>query len=128
MNMGIYSLMMGLASQYGGALDAQAAQVAKSGEEVGKIAGEIRELTERMDRMTLVCAAMWSLLEETGLTQAKLLERIRQLDLADGRADGKISQQVKQCPQCKRAMSLRHARCLYCGAKRLNVTAFDGLA
>ena len=89
-------------------------------------AGSVRELEERLDHLTLACMAVWSLLQETTkLTEEDLMERVKQIDLADGKQDGKLKLGVSKCAQCGRVMSQRHIRCLYCGADKLNTTAFD---
>ena len=86
----------------------------------------ISTLDERFDKLSLVCLAMWSLLQEkTHLTEEELMERVRAIDLADGVADGKVTRTVRQCTQCGRTMSPRHRKCLYCGAEELKESAFD---
>ena len=81
----------------------------------------------RLDTLTLACTALWTLLRDrTDLTEEDLLNRIRELDLADGQADGKIGKKLRRCPKCDRVMSPRHRRCLYCGAENLEYEAFDG--
>ena len=86
----------------------------------------IRELQDRIDRLLLANIAMWSLVrEKIGLTEEDLLERVRQIDLSDGEEDGKLRTQVVRCAKCKRVMSHRHRTCLYCGADKLDPTAFD---
>lgn len=80
----------------------------------------------RMDRLSLVCMALWELLKErTNLTEEDLLNRVRDIDLRDGQLDGKLKKGIKRCPKCDRVMSPRHAKCLYCGAEDLEATAFD---
>ena len=87
---------------------------------------EVRRLEDRLDRLVLVNMAMWSLLQEkTGLTEQDLMDRVQQVDLADGQLDGKARKPPARCPDCERMMSPRHKRCLYCGADRLDYTAFD---
>ena len=89
---------------------------------------EVASLEDRIDHLTLVNMAMWSLLQEkTGLTEQDLLDRVRQIDLQDGVEDGKARKQIAKCPKCGRTMSPRHRRCLYCGAGELNYTAFDSV-
>ncbi len=84
------------------------------------------ELNFHVNKLTLACLALWSLMKDSGqFTENTLLERIRQIDLMDGKLDGKIGRKVKRCAKCGRVMSRRHGRCLYCGAKDLNQTAFD---
>ncbi len=85
-----------------------------------------RDLEGRLEKLSLVCAAMWELFrEKTGLTEEDLMSCVRQIDLADGRADGKVAKTVSRCAKCDRVMSARHTRCIYCGAERLDTTAFD---
>jgi len=87
---------------------------------------EVRDLEDRLDRLTLVCMALWELLKERGeLSEEDLATKVREIDLRDGQADGKISKQVKRCASCDRVMSPRHQACMYCGAVNLHVTPFD---
>ena len=98
----------------------------RAGAKAGRAQREVEQLADRLDRLQLVCTAMWELLAERAeLTEQDLLAKVEEVDLRDGRADGKISPQVKRCRQCGRAMSQRHARCLYCGAAKLDSGAFD---
>lgn len=87
---------------------------------------EVQQIEQRFDRLILVNMALWSLLQEkTGLTEQDLLDRVQEIDLADGQLDGKARKPVAKCPDCDRVMSSRHNRCLYCGAERLDYSAFD---
>ena len=96
--------------------------------EAQRIARHAESFNRRLDGLALVCVAMWSLLKDkTGLTEEDLLERVRQIDLADGQQDGAARRNVAKCPQCGRSMSSRHKRCLYCGAENLVYTAFDAV-
>ena len=85
-------------------------------------------LEDRIDRLTLVSMAMWSLLQDkTKLTEEDLLERVKTLDLMDGVADSKATRTMQRCQKCNRPMSMRHQRCLYCGHEKLVQSAFDKL-
>ena len=53
------------------------------------------------------------------------MERVKTIDLMDGKADGKLKRELAQCSQCNRVMNPRHTKCIYCGADRLHLTAFD---
>ncbi len=87
---------------------------------------EVQHIEQRFDRLILVNMALWSLLQEKmGLTEQDLLDRVQEVDLADGQLDGKARKPVVKCPDCDRVMSSRHKRCLYCGAERLDHSAFD---
>ena len=88
----------------------------------------VRFLEDRLDRMLLQNMAMWSLLRDTmGLTDQDLINRVQQIDLQDGVADGKVTRTgATTCPRCQRAFSPRHQRCLYCGHEAAPKTPFDG--
>src|SRR5919107_1169435 len=74
----------------------------------------VRELEDSVARLALINAAMWSLLKDrTGLTDAALVARIRDIDLRDGVEDGKITPNVQNCQKCGRTMAPRHKRCMY---------------
>ena len=70
---------------------------------------------DRVDRLILIVAAMWSLLEEQGFTEAQLLERIRSLDEADGTADGKMTPQASVCRECGAKVGPGLKACQFCG-------------
>jgi len=88
---------------------------------------EVQFLEDRFERLSLVCMAMWSLLQDkTGATEADLLERVQTIDLMDGRIDGKATKVgVVKCVKCDRPMSDRHLKCIYCGAEKRASSAFD---
>ena len=75
-------------------------------------------LERRADRMALACQALWEILRETtGMRDAQIIERMKAIDLRDGREDGKIGSQVLSCPSCGRHVNSQNASCVYCGAK-----------
>ena len=107
------------------AAEIEAAGAAREAREAKRDAADVEE---NIDRLTLVCMAMWELLSaKTDLTEDDLVAKVHEIDLRDGVADGKLKVQAKRCPQCDRVMSQRHSRCLYCGAEDLQATAFDPL-
>ena len=83
-----------------------------------RAARTMTELEEEVDKLTLVCHALWSFISEsTGATEDQLLERIREADLLDGVEDGKVEHKVTNCVECGRTLAIRHIRCLYCGTE-----------
>jgi hypothetical protein len=85
-------------------------------------------LEDRLERLSLICMAVWSLLQSvTELTEEDLLQRVREIDLLDGAVDGKITRQVFRCRKCDRPVSSRHTRCIYCGSEQLFACAFDSV-
>lgn len=78
---------------------------------------EVRCLETELDRLELILAAQWSLLRETpGLTDVDLKKRIREIDLSDGKLDGRVAcRPLTDCPACNRGSSARNVACVYCG-------------
>lgn len=99
-----------------------------SGRKATDFQERVRLLEESVARLALVNAAMWSLLKDrTGLTDAALTARVRDIDLRDGVEDGKITPVVQNCTKCGRVMATRHPRCIYCGGERLTSSPFQGI-
>jgi len=91
-------------------------------------ASDLRYLEDRVDRLSLICMAMWSLLQDkSSLKEEDLIERVKMLDLMDGKEDGKATRTVSQCTRCDRPMNPRHKKCIYCGNEKLISSAFDAL-
>ena len=89
---------------------------------------ELRYLEDRVDRLSLICMAMWSLMrDKTDLTEQELMERVKLIDLMDGSADGKATRTVSKCAACNRPMNPRHQKCIYCGSEKLVESAFDAV-
>ena len=86
----------------------------------------LQQLEVRMDKLVLVCRSLWELVRDnTSLTEDDLMNKVLELDLRDGVADGKMQQGVQKCVHCGRTLSPRHARCLYCGREDVTHEAFD---
>ncbi|MEM7682959.1 MAG: hypothetical protein AAF288_13480 [Planctomycetota bacterium] len=100
---------------------------AGSNDESRKAAREVAFLEKRLDRAVLVNLALWSLIQDKlGLTEEDLLSRVRVLDEMDGKADGKAAaDRVAPCHACKRPVSQRQDKCMYCGAEKRVSSAFD---
>lgn len=76
----------------------------------------VNEIRERLDYMSVVITAMCELLENVGFTETVLLEKIKEVDMRDGRLDGKL-QKTKNCSSCGRVLAEHHLTCIYCGAE-----------
>ncbi|MCC6970853.1 MAG: hypothetical protein IT434_11610 [Phycisphaerales bacterium] len=75
------------------------------------------ELERAVETLVMINMAMAKLLHERGVFSEQELEtKVREIDLSDGKLDGKVRLDPKPCPQCKRIVAARRARCLYCGA------------
>lgn len=81
---------------------------------------------KQLDKLGLVCQAMWSLIQEkTNLTERDLLDRVTELDLKDGVLNGKYLKPPVDCPKCGSKMSRKFNRCLFCGEEYTEGSAFD---
>jgi hypothetical protein len=88
----------------------------------------VKQLEDRVERLTLICAAVWDLLRERGkLTEQDLIERIAILDAKDGVADGKMSRKTRPCSKCGRPIAAQHTKCMYCGAVEVPASPFEGV-
>ena len=98
----------------------------RAGSKAAQAQRMVHDLEQRIDKLTVICMAMWGLLHERlSLTEEDLMERVKEIDLRDGQADGKITPTVAQCRQCGRVMSRTHSKCMYCGAEKLDIGPFD---
>jgi hypothetical protein len=83
-----------------------------------KLTEEFRRLERRTDRLALLCQSLWELLREnSGLTENDLIQRMQQIDMRDGVADGRMTPVAVVCPSCNRRSNSRRDECVYCGAR-----------
>lgn len=78
----------------------------------------INELEEKVDRLSLLCHALFEELERTtGFSESQLKEKMTQIDLRDGRLDGKYDPVLgSDCPDCGRQVKKTRSNCFWCGA------------
>ncbi len=87
---------------------------------------EVDDLKLKVSRLALINMALWSFVQETtGKTEQDLINRVQELDMLDGQADGKIQSRVAKCQSCGRTLNKRHTNCMYCGAERQMTTIFE---
>ena len=83
------------------------------------------ELLQRHEKMALVCQALLELVQErAGISDEELEKKILEVDMRDGKADGRMKAQVTQCPECGRNVSSRRPICIFCGTKAKTGHAF----
>lgn len=86
----------------------------------------IYELEDRVARLSLINRAIWSFVKEKNhLDDIDLWNKIEELDLSDGKRDGKINVGVKTCPSCNRKNSGKYLSCIYCGFEDKQSSPFE---
>ena len=86
----------------------------------------VRQLQARVDRLSMICQAMWELLRDKAkLTDEDVIKQMQQIDLRDGVEDGKMTRQTLVCPECGRNVSSRREQCLYCGTWLVKTNLFE---
>jgi hypothetical protein len=78
----------------------------------------LAELENSLQRLLLINHALWELLRDhVGLTPKQLLDKVNEIDLRDGKLDGRESlpPTQRECSKCGRILSRRHQSCIYCG-------------
>ena len=83
---------------------------ASANEFYGQPATKVIDLDERLDRLTMVIEAMWTLLREQGLTDEQLAAKVEELDKMDGGA-----RTASRCPSCGAAVTRAEDHCQFCG-------------
>jgi hypothetical protein len=86
--------------------------------------GDVAELTRRVEALTLLCQAMWELVgESSGLTDAQIANRVKEIDLRDGILDGRVKH-TSACTKCGAVVSSKSYSCVYCGTVNSSRTPF----
>jgi type I site-specific restriction endonuclease len=78
----------------------------------------LQELEQRHEQLKLVTLAFWSLLRDhSGLLESDLRKYVEQIDLLDGKRDGKTARSLEKttCTGCSRTVIGTSTVCVYCG-------------
>jgi hypothetical protein len=77
----------------------------------------IEDLNERIDRLVMILRATLALLEEQGITPERLMAKVEELDLQDGTDDGRVRQNIVECPSCESKVAPGLRNCQLCGTQ-----------
>ncbi len=86
----------------------------------------VDKLTGDVERLLMITEAFWGILKKQhGYTDDDLAEMITEIDLRDGKLDGRVSNksEPRQCPNCDRVIMRNRAQCLYCGTEAPDLSA-----
>ena len=72
-----------------------------------------------IERLLMITEALWTILKEQhGYTDEELQKRVMQIDLRDGKLDGRVAPDAPaKCPKCDRPLAKKRPRCIYCGTE-----------
>ncbi|MHC4995335.1 MAG: hypothetical protein ACYTGQ_09815, partial [Planctomycetota bacterium] len=78
------------ASNYGEAKPIHSRSVADVETEARRTKTDVKNLEDEVERLYMLTEAMWTMLKESGMfTDSDLVERVAEIDLRDGRLDGR---------------------------------------
>lgn len=80
---------------------------------------EIAQLQEKIDALSLLCRALFEELQiVSGITESQLRQRMAEIDLRDGKLDGKYDPKaIETCSECGHKIKNNRSNCFWCGAK-----------
>ena len=80
---------------------------------------ETQMLGAEVERLLMITEALWTFIkEEKGYSDEDLARKIAEIDIRDGKLDGRVSggeEAPKECASCGRPVGKKRAVCLYCG-------------
>jgi len=86
---------------FGATADASAARVDARSAKL-----DVREVSDQLERTVMVCEAMWTILrDKLGVTDEELIARVNEIDLTDGKLDGKVRKADRHCARSATALS-----------------------
>lgn len=92
----------------------------RAADDISSMHRTITGLEQQVERLTLATIAMIEIMQSRhGVTPEEFEAKVREIDLRDGKLDGRLQQQVRpprNCPACGRPNGGLRTACLYCGA------------
>ncbi|HNR32363.1 MAG TPA: hypothetical protein PKI11_15835 [Candidatus Hydrogenedentes bacterium] len=108
--------MAGMQARMAGETIAASSATQRTAQAANEMRTALRDMQDEVDRLCLLNQALWELLRDRlGVTDADLERVAYEVDMRDGKADGKITAHAVRCPTCGRVSNSKHAKCLYCG-------------
>lgn len=93
---------------------------------VKSVEDKVRDLERKCSSMALASQALWELLKQnSNLRDEDIVNKILEIDMRDGRADGKMSRSIVKCSSCGRKSNSTRSQCLYCGSPISKTNVFE---
>ena len=103
------------------------ARSSSAGHRASQAQDRLKDLDKRLDHLTLYCQAMWELIREnTRLEEDDIVKKANEIDMRDGKADGKIQAALLVCSVCHRNNNSQKKKCMYCNAELQRDHVFEG--
>jgi len=115
---------LGAAAAYGASQARGATQTAAAAKQTARNVSTRQEFLEcEVNRLAMISQALWELLKQhhPELTEEDLTNKVMEIDLSDGKLDGRVKKTVRHCESCGRALNPRHMKCIYCGNVAMKV-------
>jgi len=94
----------------------ESSKIAKNN--ISSLSSEVQYLKDELLRLYLITESLWELLKNRfDVTDSELKDIIQEIDMRDGKIDGKAIPEPQICPSCQRPVSIRTNRCIFCGFK-----------
>jgi len=79
---------------------------------------QMREYQRQLDKSMMLIEALWTMCREAhGWSDQQLVDRVTDIDLRDGKLDGKVSRSARPCPECGRTIAADRSQCMWCGCR-----------
>ena len=93
---------------------------------VHKTGREFSSVDDRIDRLAMLCEAMWELISEnTDLDEQDLQAKFTEIDERDGRQNYRRQRVAHECGECGAKVPPVRVHCQFCGAPAKPATLFD---
>ena len=93
-----------------------AGKSAKAVSKVHSLQVQNRALQANIAKLLMITEALWEIVrDDKGLNDEVMRKKIFEIDMRDGKLDGKNQRSAIECPNCGHRVSTRHPACLYCG-------------
>jgi len=82
---------------------------------------KLTELESKLEMSLMVSEALWGIIKQSlDLDDTYLAQLVKQIDMKDGRADGKVAKTIPDnCTNCGKVLSRGKTKCMYCEQEHL---------